>query len=147
MKVIIFTIFTATYILKKITPDTSLLCHLLASMDDKWHEIGIAFSVPKNVLSGLDHKQCSNTIKLFEVINSWITTESKHPVTWETVISAIEGPVVDNKQRATEIKEYLIAHYTKDSHLEKISSDQGIFTYYENLYPAVKESNTSICFK
>lgn len=97
------------------TPDLSLLCSLLANIDGKWNEIGIALEVHKNVLDGLHQKQVSNTVKLSEVINSWVTTESTSPVTWETVISAIEGPVVDNKQRAIEIKEYLIAHYTKDN--------------------------------
>ena len=97
------------------TPDTSLLCSLLANVDDKWNEVGIALGVQENVLSRLRQRQDSNTLKLFEVINSWITTESTSPVTWETVISAIEGPVVDNKQRAIEIREYLIAYYTEDN--------------------------------
>ena len=84
-------------------------------MDSKWYEIGIALSVQENVLSGLYQRPDSNTVKNFKVINSWITTKSKPPVTWETVISSIEGPVVKNKQRAMEIREYLITHYTEDN--------------------------------
>ena len=93
------------------TPDIYILCQHLANMDDKWYEIGIAFCVQENVLNGLRQRQDSNTVKLFEVINSWITTESKTPVTWETVILAIGGPVVNNKKRAKEIREYLITYY------------------------------------
>ena len=86
----------------------------MANINDKWNEIGIALGVEENVLSGLRQSQNTNTVKLSEVINSWITTKSKTTVTWETVISAIGGPVVNNKQKAMEIREYLIAHYTKD---------------------------------
>ena len=107
----------------------SLLCSLLASINDKWYNIGIALGVKKNVLNGLRDKPGDNTVKLSEVVDSWITTNSTSPITWETVISAIEGPLVDNRQRAKDIKEYLIAHYTKDNHPEKISSDQGIFVH------------------
>ena len=112
-----FSIFTVTCVpdALKMTPDFPLLCSLLANMDDKWNEIGLALDVHKKILDGLRQRHDSNTVKLSEVINSWITTESTSPITWETVISAIEGPVVDNKQRAMEIKEYLIAHYTKDN--------------------------------
>ena len=97
-------------------PDTSLLCSLLENINDKWNEIGIALGVQENVLSGLRKKtEESNTVKLSEVFNSWITTESTSLVTYEAVISAIEGPVVKNKKRATEIREYLIAHYTEEN--------------------------------
>ena len=106
-------IFTVTDVLNKMRPDTSLLCSLLANINDKWNEVGIALGVQENVLSGLHQRQDSNTLKLFEVINSWITTESTSPITWETVISAIEGPVVDKKQGAIEIRECLIVHYAE----------------------------------
>ena len=85
----------------------------MASINDKWNEVGIALGVKENVLSGLRQRQDSNTVKLSEVINSWITTESKTTVTWETVISAVRGPVVNNNQKAMDIKEYLNKHYTK----------------------------------
>ena len=97
------------------TPDTFLLCSLLDNIKDKWNEIGIALRVQEDVLGGLRRRGDSDTVKLFEVINSWITTESKPPITWETVISAIRRPEVNNIRRAKEIKEYLIAHHTVDN--------------------------------
>ena len=114
--IVFFTIFTVTCVpdVLKMTPNLSLLCPLLANMDNRWNEIGIALDVRENVLDGLRQRQGSDTVKLSEVINSWMTTKSTSPITWETVISAIEGPVVQNKQRAMEIREYLIAHYTED---------------------------------
>ena len=73
-----------------------------------WHEIGLALKVGDNVLKGLQHQgeAKSNVVKLNEVIDSWITTKSS-PVTWDTLITAIEGPFVNNVQKADEIHDYL----------------------------------------
>ena len=73
-----------------------------------WHEIGLALRVHNNILEGLKRlgEAKSNVLKLNEVIDSWITTKSS-PVTWDTLITAIEGPLVNNVQKANEIHEYL----------------------------------------
>ena len=82
------------------------LCRLLATINHKWYEIGLAFSVSDNVLEGLYLERDSNIRKLSQVVSTWIDTKSS-PVTWETVISAIEGPIVNNKNKADEIRDYL----------------------------------------
>ena len=78
------------------------------SIDHKWHEIGLALRVHDNILEGLKRQgeAKSNVLKLNEVINSWIITKSS-PVTWDTLITAIEGPLVNNVQKADEIRDYL----------------------------------------
>ena len=48
----------------------------------------------------------SNIKKVFEVINKWNDTQSS-PSTWATVISCMEGPIVNNKRKADEIRQYL----------------------------------------
>ena len=45
-------------------------------------------------------------MRLSSVIQSWIDTQSM-PVTWETVISAVESPIVDNMKVAAKLREYL----------------------------------------
>ena len=78
-------------------------------MDDinnKWDDIGLALSIPQNVIDDLKRGQDNNNIKLFKVINQWIETMPS-PVTWETVISALEGPIVSNKKKADDIRQYL----------------------------------------
>ena len=47
-----------------------------------------------------------NVVKLSNVIENWITTESS-PVTWETLILAIEGQILKNRKKGNEIREYL----------------------------------------
>ena len=82
------------------------LLNLLADIDDKWYEIGLSLNVDNNVLNGLESEKKNNIIKLNEILQSWMTTKSS-PVTWETVITAMKGPLVNNVQKAEEIIEYL----------------------------------------
>ena len=78
------------------------------SIDYLWHEIGLALEVGDNVLKGLQRQgeAKSNVLKLDEVIDSWITAKSS-PVTWDTLITAIEGPLVNNLQKANDIRKHL----------------------------------------
>lgn len=71
-------------------------------------------------MNHLQRSQESNIVKLDQVIQSWITNESC-PVTWETVIDAIESPIVSNKNLATEIRERLAdAELKRQSQIEQI---------------------------
>ena len=91
----------------KKTPTEHEVLNLLADISNLWHEIGLSLKVPHNILDGLKHSPESNAIKLSEVIHSWLTTSQSDLVTWETVIGAIKGPVVNNIKKATEIHQYL----------------------------------------
>ena len=44
-------------------------------------------------------------IKLHHVISEWM--KNAQSVTWETVINATEGPIVNDKNKANEICKYL----------------------------------------
>ena len=92
-------------ILKKV-PDKHNLLELLADIDDKWYEIGLSLKVGDNILNSLTSETRKNIIKLNQILQSWITTKSS-PVTWDTVITAMKGPFVNNVQKAEEIIEYL----------------------------------------
>ena len=72
---------------------------LLLSIDNQWYEIGQALQVPDNVLDALKLNPDHNLFKLSEVIKCWLTTQPS-PITWETVIVAIENPIVNFKMKA-----------------------------------------------
>ena len=72
-----------------------------------WHEIGLSLNVSASVLGGLKRSQERDTVKLSEVIDSWLTTTESHLVTWETVITSIKGPIVNNIKKANEIHQHL----------------------------------------
>ena len=91
----------------KEAPNHDDLLPLLADISHKWYGIGLAFEVHTNELDSLSRNvQYENIAKLSKVIQIWIDTQSS-PVIWETVISAIGGPIVDNKSKVDEILEYL----------------------------------------
>ena len=87
-------------------PGENDLFKLLVSIDSKWFEIGTALNISHNTLEGLRRNNETNRVRLKEVINSWITTQSSS-VTWETVIAAIDGNIVENKVKADEIRKHL----------------------------------------
>ena len=88
-------------------PNHDDLLPLLANISSKWDCIGLAFNVHTNELDSLSRAvQYDDKTKLSKVIQIWINTQSS-PVIWETVISAIGGPIVDNKSKVDEILEYL----------------------------------------
>ena len=87
-------------------PDEHDLLELLVDINDQWNIIGLALKVPINVLNGLQSSPLHNTVKLSQVIHTWLTSQQS-PVTWEIVISAIEGKIVDNLAKANEIRDHL----------------------------------------
>ena len=93
--------------ISKKAPTKHKLLKLLADIDYKWHEVGLAFHVPDNILNGLKYNNDSNIVKLSKVIDAWITTNEAYHVTWDMVILAIGGPIVNNKKKADEIRDYL----------------------------------------
>ena len=82
------------------------LLELLANISHQWYVIGTALRVSNDVLNGLLTSQYDNKVKLIQVIHTWFTSQPSL-VTWETVISAIEGKVVDNLEKANEIRDHL----------------------------------------
>ena len=86
-------------------PDENNLIKLLVDLSSKSYDIGLALNVSQNFLDGLS-RDFTNNVKLAKVIEKWMNTQSS-PVTWETVISAIEGPIVDNKSKADELRCHL----------------------------------------
>lgn len=91
--------------LKKV-PEKHDILNLLAGIDDMWHKIGLSLKVASNILRGLQSQKITNIIKLDQVLQSCIATTSS-PVTWDTVITAINGPIV-NMDR--ELRTYKILH-------------------------------------
>ena len=92
--------------MKKVPTQHELL-NLLADISNLWYEIGSSLNVPHNILDGLKRSQESDAIKLDQVIHSLLTTTELDLVTWETVISAIKGPIVKHIKKANEIHQHL----------------------------------------
>ena len=92
-------------VLKK-APDKIDVLLLLANLRARWKTIGLALRVGSDTLDGLSQSLQPNTDKLADVIGAWISTKPS-PVTWETLIDAIEGPLLQHKAKADEIRAHL----------------------------------------
>ena len=90
----------------KETPKEYELSYLLADINDKWYDIGLSLLVPRNVLNRRKRSGDSNHTKLSKVISFWITNQPS-PVTWERVITGLESPFVNNKEKADLIRHYV----------------------------------------
>ena len=88
------------------TPKEYQLRHLLANISSRWQEIGLALGISDNDLDNISTLVQDNMSKLCKMITKWIETQSS-PVTWSMIIFAIEGPIVNNKTKADEIREFL----------------------------------------
>ena len=82
------------------------LLNLLAPIDHNWYHIGLALNVREGILMSLAQSSFSNLTRLSHVVQSWIDTQSM-PVTWETVIFAVESPIVNNMTVAANLRDYL----------------------------------------
>lgn len=87
-------------------PAKYVMLELLAPIAYKWELIGISLEVRHSVLMSLAQSNYSDLMRLAMVIQSWMDTQST-PVTWETVIFAVESPIVNNMSVATKLRNYL----------------------------------------
>ena len=83
----------------------------MTNISADWEVIGIALNISQNDLKGLRQENTNITVKLAQVINLWIESESLSPVSWKTLISAIEGPIVNKKKKAKEIRNRLYSQH------------------------------------
>ena len=102
---VVMCILDISDILKK-APDKHKLLNLVADISDHWYEIGVCLKVPDKDLESIEKRPINDINKLSAVINIWEDTVSS-PFTWETVITAMEGSIVNNLRKGHEIRDYL----------------------------------------
>ena len=94
-----------TSILKE-TPDKDELLNLLFDISDKWYDIGLSLQVCRNVLDNLKETRNDKIYNLIAVIDNFLISQPSS-VNWVTVITAIEGPIINNQKIADEIRQRL----------------------------------------
>ena len=99
--------FVCTVGILKRSPNESALLHLLTDIDYMWQEVGLALEVSLSDLHKLKISNEKNAVKLLRVIQCWMTSSDTSFITWETVISAMEGPIVYRKNTAAKIYTHL----------------------------------------
>lgn len=87
-------------------PKCSDIISLLTEICFEWEMIGTALDVPSDVLGSLRSSRDDDKIKLIRVIESWfyaLPTE----LTWNAVLTAIEGPIVNKRSVGKKIRDFL----------------------------------------
>ena len=87
-------------------PSITDLLGLLTDIKYEWKKIGWALEVGRGVLGSCTHSYEDDGNKLSTVIESWVDTMVTD-VTWETVIAAVEGPIVNHKSTTLKISDFL----------------------------------------
>ena len=90
----------------KETPDENELLDVFILISDQWYDIGLSLQVRHNVLDEIKQSEDNDETKLKKVINIWKDTKSSS-TTWETIITAVESPVINNKEIADRTCQYL----------------------------------------
>ena len=76
----------------------------------QWYKIGLSLNISNGFLYHLHQSNMSDIDKLSQVIQNWLDT-CVSPTTWRALIAAIEGPIVYNLAKASEIQHYLSKEY------------------------------------
>lgn len=87
-------------------PDKHVLLMLLMECDSQWYEIGLMLGLSHNYLDGLKLSSNPNPVKLSMVLQSWMN-KMPSPVTWTTIINAMESPIVGYESIADKIHKHL----------------------------------------
>ena len=84
----------------------------LAFINSRWRNIGQGLGVSFNDLHGMAQRSDSDQTRLEYVIQKWFDMNGQGegaPVTWNTILNVINGPLVQDITRAMRIYEYLKA--------------------------------------
>ena len=80
---------------------------LLSPITSRWYILGLGLDVVSYDLESLQSSSMSNEIKLSKVLQMWMETSESHLITWKTIISVIEGPLINNRSLAESIYDFL----------------------------------------
>ena len=92
--------------------DLSTICEELATVKYKWWDIGLRLHVPYHKLKEFEKEENP----LAAVVNYWLKGNVKDvPVTWRSIVAALEAASVDERGLARTIREkYCPSEQTRD---------------------------------
>ena len=98
---------------------------LLMPIKDKWYVIGTALDVCSADLNNLKYSNNPVAEKLASMISIWLDTRSKD-ATWEALLKAVEGKIVNSQLTGQKIREFLNIPERSDPRLH---SERGRILY------------------
>ena len=101
---------------------------LLMPIKDKWYIIGTVLEVSSADLDSIKYSNNPVHQKLASMISIWLDTHSKH-ATWEALLKAVEGKIVNSQLTGQKIREFLNIPERSDPHSH---SERGRILYNAN---------------
>ena len=89
--------------------DFAELSNELVDVTDKWRPFGVQLRISNSKLNVIEKNNSSEEERFSAVLEYWMDNPSeKAPLTWETIVKALESPNVEKGALAKKIrKEYL----------------------------------------
>ena len=88
---------------------------VLMPIKNKWYIIGVTLEVNSADLDNLKDSNNPVEVNLAKMIDKWLDTQAKK-ATWEVLLKAVEGKIVDSQQTGQNIREFLKIPERSDPH-------------------------------
>ena len=88
---------------------------ILMPIKNKWYMIGVALEVSSGDLNSIQDSKSSVEVNLANMIDKWLDTHAKK-ATWEVLLKAVEGKIVDSQQTGQKIRKFLKIPERSDPH-------------------------------
>ena len=88
------------------TPEMIHIVELLHPIEYMWYELGEALYVGNHFLQDLRRSNNTNIEKFYRVIQQWL--KNFPDAYWVEVINAVEGPLLNNRKVAMDIRDFLM---------------------------------------
>ena len=85
--------------------DETMLRKELAKVQTKWFEIGIQLGIEGSKLKTFECDYPSTSRRMIETVSYWFGMNTNVPVSWESVITVLNDPLVDESGLAKQIQE------------------------------------------
>ena len=79
---------------------------VLMPIKNKWYIIGVALEVSSADLESLKDSNNPVEVNLANMIGKWLDRHAKE-ATWEVLLKAVEGKIVDSRQTGQKIRDFL----------------------------------------
>ena len=81
-----------------------LMNDVAAVIPAKWCEFGQQLDIKPGILCGFEQQNNKNCLRCFsDVFDKWMTSLTRTPISWATVIDVLKSAIIDEQKLAKEI--------------------------------------------
>ena len=108
-------------------PSLRVLLIELHSVCANWYNIGLELGIPYTTLDCFNQNDRDQLVLLWEVMKHWLKTVVEPRPTWETIVTALRSPLVNEKDVAKQLEsKYCAPVRQESSSFIKMEKSEGI---------------------